>query len=52
MYDISPDDADSSTKVDLSRRVIRLATTLREVSQSFQTVLAGIRLRQGVHLYV
>ena len=25
MYDVSPDGADSSTKVDLSRRVIRLS---------------------------
>ena len=32
MYDISPDGADSSTKVDLSRRVIRL---------SFSSTLGG-----------
>jgi len=49
MYDVSPDGADSSTKVDLSRRVIRLsgnATPGSQSSGSLQTVLAGVRLRR------
>jgi len=41
MYDISPDSADNSTKVDLSRRVIRLSGNSTPGSQSVTSKGAG-----------
>ena len=46
MYDVSPDDADSSTKVDVSRRVIRLSGNSTPGGQSITSNGAGwVRLR-------
>ena len=41
MYDVSPDGANSSTKVDLSRRVIRLSGNSTPGSQSVTSNGAG-----------
>ena len=41
MYDVSPDGADSSTKVDLSRRVIRLSGNSAPGGQSVTSNGAG-----------
>ena len=42
MYDVSPDGADSSTKVDLSWRVIRLSGNSTPGSQSVTSDGAGV----------
>jgi len=41
MYDVSPDGADSSTNVDLSRQVIRMSGNSTPGSQSFTSNGAG-----------
>jgi len=48
MYDVSPDGADSSTKVDLSRRVIRLSGNSTTGGQSVTSNGAGGSLTRAI----
>ena len=48
MYDVSPDGADSSTKVDLSRRVIRLSGNSTPGGQSVTSNGADRSLAEAI----
>jgi len=48
MYDVSPDGADSSTKVDLSRRVIRLSGNSTRGGQLVTSNGAGVSPAEAI----